>query len=132
MSECSTETESMSGGEEEMAMMSITDVIPVSKNLGEMVISEKKPVERPAANSVKGGDLKNGEKEEQGAVARSKDFLSHNGVDVAAKNRSITRSDGEFGSGKMPVKKEGEGHGAPNQMLTIQEQMMILRKEQCR
>ena len=35
MSGSSTETESMSGGEEEMAMMSITDVIPVSRNPGE-------------------------------------------------------------------------------------------------
>ena len=109
MSESSTETESMSGSEEEMAMMSITDVIPVCKNLGEMVISEKKPVvfakERPVAHSVKGSGLKNGGEGEGEAVARAKDSFAQNGVNMAAKNRRIARSDGEprkeFGIGEM-------------------------------
>jgi len=79
--------------------------------------------------------------EEEDIVARAKGFLSCNGVDddTAGKKTGIARCEGEpgedfasaelplekFASAELPVKKEGKS-------LTLQEQMMILRKEQCR
>ena len=137
MSESSTETESVSGGEEEMAMMSITDVIPVSKNLGEVVRNEK--------DSVKESGLKNGFPAGLGTAtvgsasmggkevaARAKGLPSQNrGEEVAAaKKGSIERCGGA--PNERSVKKEREGHGASTQMLTLQEQMIILGQEQCR
>jgi len=130
MSESSTETESMSGGEEEMTMMSITDVIPVGKNLGEVVRKEPAVVfakDKPVSESVKEYGLKNGS-----PAARAKCFLSQNRVDdvAADKNASIARCDGELT--ERHVKKEREGYGPSTQMVTLQEQMVILEQEQCR
>lgn len=146
MSESSTETESVSGGEEEMAMMSITDVIPVSKNLGEVVRNEKEPVafakDKPVADLVKESGLKNGSLGTAAVVsasmggkeiaARAKGFPSQNlGEEVAAaKIGSIARCGSE--PNERSMKKEREGHEASTQMLTLQEQMIILRQEQCR
>jgi len=117
MSESSTETES--GGEEEMAMMSITDVMPVNKNLAkETVVFAKN---KPEADSVRGRGLKNGSPAAQGtANVGSPSMLDD------AENGSISRCESET------VKKEGEYHRASTQMLTLQEQMIILRQEQCR
>jgi len=133
MSESSTETES--GGEEEMAMMSITDVMPDNKNLGKVVGSEKETVvfakNKPEADSVRGSGLKNGSSSAQGtanvgsASMVGNGFLSQNQLDDA-ENGSISRCESET------VKKEGEYHRASTQMLTLQEQMIILRQEQCR
>jgi len=154
MSESSTETESLSGGEEEMAMMSITDVFPVGKNMDKVVKCEKVPggalaKDELVAQSVNQsgkleanqaakeineegmmGSARIGGKKEEVIVARAKGFLSHNGVaDAAGKKAGIARCEGEpgedFASAELPVEKEGK-------FLTIQEQMMILRKEQCR
>ena len=153
MSESSTETESLSGGEEEMAMMSITDVFPVGKNMDKGLMCEKVPgtfaKDELVAQSVnRSGELESnqaakeineegmmgsariGGKKEEVIVARPKGFLSHNGVDDASgKKAGIARCEGEpgedFASAELPVEKEGK-------FLTIQEQMMILRKEQCR
>jgi len=117
MSESSTETES--GGEEEMAMMSITDVMPGNKNLAkETVVFAKN---KPEADSVRGRGLKNGSPAAQGtANVGSPSMLDD------AENGSNSRCDIET------VKKEGEYHRASTQMLTLQEQMIILRQEQCR
>jgi len=134
MSESSTETES--GGEEEMAMMSITDVMPGNKNLAkETVVFAKN---KPEADSVRGRGLKNGSPAAQGTAnvgspsmvgneiaTKLKGFLSQNQLDDA-ENGSISRCESET------VKKEGEYHRASTQMLTLQEQMIILRQEQCR
>ena len=130
MSESSTETESMSGGEEEMTMMSITDVIPVGKNLGEVARKEPAVVfakDKPVSESVKEYGLKNGS-----PAARAKCFLSQNRVDdvAANKNASIARCDDELT--ERHVKKEREGYGPSTQMVTLQEQMVILEQEQCR
>jgi len=119
MSESSTETESLSGGEEEMAMMSITDVIPISKNLGEVVRNEK--------DSVKESGLKNGSPAGLGTATVGSASM---GGKKAAKKGSIERCEG--GPNERSVKKEREGHGASTQMLTLQEQMIILGQEQCR
>jgi len=152
MSESSTETESLSGGEEEMAMMSITDVFPVGKNMDKVVRCEKVPgtfaKDELVAQSVnRSGELEANqaakEINEEGMmgsariggkkeviVARAKGFLSHNGVaDAAGKKAGIARCEGEpgkdFASAELPVEKE-------TKFLTLQGQMMILRKEQCR
>ena len=153
MSESSTETESLSGGEEEMAMMSITDVFPVGKNMDKVVRCEKVPGtlakdELVTQSKNRSGELKAnqaskeineqgmmgsariGGKKEEVIIARAKGFLSHNGVDdAAAKKTGIARCGGEpgenFASTELPVEKEAK-------YLTLQEQMMILRKEQCR
>ena len=155
MSESSTETESLSGGEEEMAMMSITDVFPVGKNMDKVVRCEKVPgtlakdhdelatqsknrsKELKANQASKEineqgmmGSARIGGKKEEVIIARAKGFLSHNGVDdAAAKKTGIARCGGEpgekFASTELPVEKEAK-------YLTLQEQMMILRKEQCR
>jgi len=117
MSESSTETES--GGEEEMAMMSITDVMPANKNLDkETVVFAKN---KPEADSVRGRGLKNGSPAAQGTANMGSPSMLDD-----AENGSISRCESET------VKKEGEYHRASTQKLTIQEQMIILRQEQCR
>jgi len=117
MSDGSTETES--GGEEEMAMMSITDVMPGNKNLAkETVVFAKN---KPEADSVRGRGLKNGSPAAQGTANMGSPSMLDD-----AENGSISRCESET------VKKEGEYHRASTQMLTIQEQMIILRQEQCR
>jgi len=117
MSESSTETES--GGEEEMAMMSITDVMPANKNLDkETVVFAKN---KPEADSVRGRGLKNGSPAAQGTANMGSPSMLDD-----AENGSISRCESET------VKKEGEYHRTSTQMLTIQEQMIILRQEQCR
>ena len=131
-------------------MMSITDVFPVGKNMDKVVRCEKVPgtfaKDELVAQSVnRSGELEanqaakeineegmmgSAKKKEEVIVARSKGFLSHNGVaDASGKKAGIVRCEGEpgenFASAELPVEKEGK-------FLTIQEQMMMLRKEQCR
>jgi len=116
MSESSTETES--GGEEEMAMMSITDVMPANKNLDkETVVFAKN---KPEADSVRGRGLKNGSPAAQGTA------------NVGSPSMPDDAENGSISSESEAVKKEGEYHRASTQKLTIQEQMIILRQEQCR
>ena len=172
MSESSTETESLSGREEEMAMMSITDVFPVGKNMDKDITVGKnmgknmdkavgkkmdkvvgKDMDKVVGKNMdevvgckKGSVRIGGKKEEEVIVARAKGFLSCNGFDDAAgKTTCITRCEGEpeddfasaelplkkFASAELPVKKELPA-GKEGRCLTLQEQLMILRKEQCR
>ena len=133
MSESSTETES--GGEEEMAMMSITDVMPVNKNLAkETVVFAKN---KPEADSVRGRGLKNGSPAAQGTANMGSPSMVGNEIATKLKgflsqNQPDDAENGSISSESEAVKKEGEYHRASTQKLTIQEQMIILRQEQCR
>ena len=58
----------------------------------------------------------------------AKGYLAQNGINEAVKNSSIK------GREAKPVKSEGERSECKTstQKMTLQEQMIILRKEQCR
>ena len=58
----------------------------------------------------------------------AKGYLAQNGINEAVKNSSIKGREGK------PVKSEGESSECKTstQKMTLQEQMIILRKEQCR
>ena len=127
MSGSSTDSESLSCGEEEMAstMMSITDAIPESKSQREAAGGEKKVADVQVPRLVeKNGGVKLGEDESSAKVTESKKSVSRTQEE---KNQKVTVSkNNEEESG------EEERGGLRSQVLTLREQMRILRKEQCR
>ena len=131
MSGSSTDSESLSCGEEEMAstMMSITDAIPESKDRREAALGEKKVEDVQVPRLVeKNGDAKLGEHESGAKVTESKRSVSrkqekkkqHQGQKVTVSKNNEEESG------------EEERGGLKSQVLTLREQMRILRKEQCR
>jgi len=130
MSGSSTDSESLSCGEEEMAstMMSITDAIPESKNQREGAGGEKKVADVKVPRLVeKNGDAKLGEDEYGAKVTESKRSVSRTQEETKHQEQKVTVSkSNEEESG------EEESGGEKNQVLTLREQMRILRKEQCR
>jgi len=130
MSGSSTDSESLSCGEEEMAstMMSITDAIPESKNQREGAGGEKKVADVKVPRLVeKNGDAKLGEDEYGAKVTESKRSVSRTQEETKHQEQKVTVSkNNEEESG------EEESGGEKNQVLTLREQMRILRKEQCR
>jgi len=130
MSGSSTDSESLSCGEEEMAstMMSITEAIPESKNQKEGAGGEKKVADVQVPRLVeKNGDAKLGEDEYGAKVTESKRSVSRTQEETKHQEQKVTVSkSNEEESG------EEESGGEKNQVLTLREQMRILRKEQCR
>ena len=130
MSGSSTDSESLSCGEEEMAstMMSITDAIPVSNNHREAAGGEKKVADVQVPRFVeKCGGAKLGEDESGAKVTESKRPVSRTQEEKKHQEQKVTVSkNNEEESG------EEESGGEKNQVLTLREQMRILRKEQCR
>ena len=130
MSGSSTDSESLSCGEEEMAstMMSITDAIPESKNQKDMAGSEKKVEDVQVPRLVeKSGGAKIGEDESGAKVIESKRSVSRTQEEKKHLEQKVTVSkNNEEESG------EEERGGVKSQVLTLREQMRILRKEQCR
>ena len=130
MSGSSTDSESLSCGEEEMAstMMSITDAIPESKNQREGAGGEKKVADVQVPRLVeKCGGAKLGEDEYGAKVTESKRSVSRTQEETKHQEQKVTVSkSNEEESG------EEESGGEKNQVLTLREQMRILRKEQCR
>lgn len=131
MSGSSTDSESLSCGEEEMAstMMSITDAIPESKNQREATGGEKKVADVQVPRLMeKSGGAKLGEDE--------------SGAKLTECTRSVSRTQEEkkqHQEQKVTVSKNNEEEsggeergGLKSQVLTLREQMRILRKEQCR
>jgi len=130
MSGSSTDSESLSCGEEEMAstMMSITDAIPESKNQKEAAGGEKKVEDVQVPRFVeKNGGAKLGENESGAKVTESKRSVSRIQEENKHQEQKVTVSkNNEEGTG------EEERGGLKSQVLTLREQMRILRKEQCR
>ena len=125
MSGSSTDSESLSCGEEEMAstMMSITDAIPESKNQKEKKVAD---VQVPRLVEKSGG-AKIGEDESGAKVTESKRSVSRTQEEKRRQEQKVAVSkNNEEESG------EEESGGEKNQVLTLREQMRILRKEQCR
>ena len=130
MSGSSTDSESLSCGEEEMAstMMSITDAIPESKSQREVAGGEEKVADVQVPRSVEKscGD-KLGEDESGAKVTESKRSVSRKQEEKQHQELKVTVSkNNEEESG------EEERGGLKSQVLTLREQMRILRKEQCR
>ena len=130
MSGSSTDSESLSCGEEEMAstMMSITDAIPESKSQREAAGGEKKVADVQVPRLVeKNGGAKLGEDESGAKVTEIKKSVSRTQEEKKHQEQKVTVSkNNEEESG------EEERGGLKSQVLTLREQMRILRKEQCR
>ena len=127
MSESSTDSESLSCGEEEMVstMMSITDAIPESKSQREAAGGEKKAADVQVPRLVeKSGGAKHGEDESGAKVTEIKKSVSR--TQDEKKQKVTVSKNNEEESG------EEERGGLESQGLTLREQMRILRKEQCR
>jgi len=128
MSGSSTDSESLSCGEEEMAstMMSITEAIPESNNQRGAVGGEKKVEDVPRLVEKNGG-AKLGEDESGAKDTESKRSVSRTQEEKKHQEQKVTVSkNNEEESG------EEERGGLKSQALTLREQMRILRKEQCR
>ena len=127
MSGSSTDSESLSCGEEEMVstMMSITDAIPESKSQREAAGGEKKAADVQVPRLVeKSGGAKHGEDESGAKVTEIKKSVSR--TQDEKKQKVTVSKNNEEESG------EEERGGLESQGLTLREQMRILRKEQCR
>ena len=130
MSGSSTDSESLSCGEEEMAstMMSITDAIPESKSQREAAGGEKKVADVQVPRLVeKNCGVILGEYESGAKVTEIKKSVSRTQEEKKHQEQKVTVSkNNEEESG------EEERGGLKSQVLTLREQMRILRKEQCR
>ena len=109
-------------------MMSITDAIPESKNQREAAGGEKKVADVQVPRLVeKNGDAKLGEDEYGAKVTESKRSVSRTQEEKKHQKQKVTvTKNNEEESG------EEERGGEKSQVLTLREQMRILRKEQCR
>jgi len=124
MSGSSTDSESLSCGEEEMAstMMSITDAIPESKNQKEKKVAD---VQVPRLVEKNGG-AKLGEDDSGAKLTESKRSVSRTQEEKKHQEKVTASKSNEEESGGE------ERGGVKSQVLTLREQMRILRKEQCR
>jgi len=124
MSGSSTDSESLSCGEEEMAstMMSITDAIPESNNQREKKVAY---VQVPRLVEKNGG-AKLGEDDSGAKLTESKRSVSRTQEEKKHQEKVTASKSNEEESGGE------ERGGVKSQVLTLREQMRILRKEQCR